>query len=245
MSKLGSFFVVALLGTLSMTLVSCEQNYFNKQFFRNTEYYFPDATLREFALAAAAGKTDVLERLVAEKAVEVDQRGKEGVTALAWALGAKNLVGVDWLLSNGANPDRAVYGEMTMLTIAIYQNDLALVNRLFKAGAAPDHEVNWNRSPLGRAVTIASPEIVEALLENGANPNGIEGEEGRPLVYALENSRYAVVVLLLERKADPRYLEGMETWMIGWMEGAREKYGTDPDYLKVRELLLAAGVKLQ
>ncbi len=240
MSKSGPLLAILLV----FTLASCEQNYFNKQFFRNTEYFFPDAKLREFALAAAAGKIDVLERLVAEKAVEVDQRGKEGVTALAWALGAKNLAGVDWLLSNGANPDRAVYGEMTMLTIAIYQNDLALVNRLFKAGAAPDHEVNWNRSALGRAVTIASAEIVDALLENGANPNGIEGEEGRPLVYSLENNRYDVVALLLKKKADPRYLDGMETWIIGWMEGAREKYGKDPAYLVVRELLLDAGLKL-
>jgi ankyrin repeat protein len=235
---------MALLTLLLATLGSCDQNYFNAQYFRSTEYYFPDGDFREFAVAAATGKTDVLERLTTEKKVEVDQRGTEGLTALAWALGAKNLAGVDWLLSHGANPDRAVYGDTTMLTLAIYQNDLALVNRLFKSGAAPDHEVNWNRSPLGRAVTIASPEIVEALLENGANPNGIEGEEGRPLVYSLENSRYAVAVLLLKRKADPRYLEGMEAWIIGWMEGAREKYGKDVDYLAVRELLVAAGVKL-
>ena len=126
----------ALVLLIAALFVSCDDNYFNKQYFRSTDYYFPDANLKAFARAAGEGKLDVLEALVNDKMVEVDQRGNEGMTALAWALGAKNLASVDWLLAHGANPDRSVYEATTMLTIAVFQEDVALVNRLLKSALA-------------------------------------------------------------------------------------------------------------
>ncbi len=211
----------------------------------STSYYFPDADLYTFATAAAEGKTDVMDQLLTAKKVEVDQRGREGLTALAWAVGAKNLTGVDWLITHGAQTDRAFYAAMTALTLAVSTNDATIVARLLKAGADSNLEVEGNGSPLKKAVRYSSLEVITLLLENGARANGIEGEEGRPLIYALGENNYAAAVALLEHKADPRFLPNMEAWITDWMFKANDKYVKDPDFQKVVTLLTQDGFKFE
>ena len=226
-------------------LTSCTQNFFNERFSMSTSYYFPDGNLYAFASAAAEGKLEVMDQLLQRQKVEVDQRGREGLTALAWAVGAKSLVGVDWLLRHGAQTDRAFYGAMTALTVAVTLDEADIVARLLKAGADPNFEVEGNGSPLSKAVRYASAPVVNLLLEANARADGINGEEGRPLVYALSLNKYDNAVALLEHKADPRFLPNMELWITNWMDKMQGKYSGDPAFQKVHELLIKAGFKLK
>lgn len=151
---------------------------------RRVEDYFDDAGVRALADAAARGKVDEVDRLIAS-GVPVDGLGRDRWTPLAWALDNLNRKGVKALLRHGADPN----------------------HRIRELGFVSDMPV------VMLIAGVRIPELLEAMLEAGACPNaryGVPAGEGDPAEYPYEGESLLIkslidpvlVRVLLEHSAD-------------------------------------------
>ena len=83
---------------------------------------FSSAREVAFAEAAARGQTGWLKELL-DQGVDVNARGKDGVTPLLWALAQGGKPGFKYLLEHGANPNlQAERGDSAMLLGAMHED---------------------------------------------------------------------------------------------------------------------------
>src|SRR5579885_1313166 len=81
----------------------------------NAKEFFKTSQEQSFAVAAADGRTEDLERLVAHGA-NVNARGLDGMTPLYWAMEHESKDGVSWLLNHGADPNAVFARDGTSAT---------------------------------------------------------------------------------------------------------------------------------
>ncbi|HEX8845636.1 MAG TPA: ankyrin repeat domain-containing protein [Pyrinomonadaceae bacterium] len=115
-----------------------------------------------FIQAAAAGRTDVVEALLAE-GTDVNMVNGSDVTALMRVVNNSTL---DALLSAGADVNRRDNAGFTALMWAAVTGRSDVVERLIAAGA----DVNVRNNDRETALDLAKPEVREVLLHVGAKP---------------------------------------------------------------------------
>jgi ankyrin repeat protein len=147
---------------------------------------YASESLEEFFFdAAASGKVNVVERLLAAGAAVNVQDG-DGDTPLHVAAWEENVEVVKRLLSAGAAVNiQSRYGE-TPLHEAAKEGHIEVVKRLLSAGAAVHIQEDINGdTPLHKAASRGHIEVVKRLLSAGAAVNVQDDQDKTPLHEAI------------------------------------------------------------
>ncbi len=121
----------------------------------NVSDYFTNAKVQELAKAVASGDTNKVNKLVTS-GVNPNTIGKDGITLLYWAIGAKSKEGLEALLKNGANPNTET---------AMQGNDGA-----------------YTESIMAFATAIPDTDYLRILLDNKGNANA-KNHLGEPILF--------------------------------------------------------------
>ncbi|MBC7604136.1 MAG: hypothetical protein H7255_15945 [Ramlibacter sp.] len=159
---------------------------------------FGGTPLANLALAAAGGRIETVKKLVSE-AVNVNSVGKRNMTALVWALTARNPAGMRALLEAGADPNQSVGPEQDFhpVWLAAGQDtpDQLAVLLDFKGDPNAPHK-GADYVPLMRAKTKLRN--VQLLVKAGANINAANSIGGPVVLSAANIAQYDIVMFALE-----------------------------------------------
>lgn len=156
--------------------------------------------------AVVQGDQEMLDYLIAKNA-DVDYKGAQPTTALAYASDSQSLEKMRLLLKSGASPDvRGISGkpliieaakEGNMQKVRMYLSHDVDINALTGEG------VGMEMSALSFAIENGDNKLRDLLLEKGADTN-VFATTGVPLLhYAVRNGDYELSETLLAHKADP------------------------------------------
>ena len=157
-----------------------------------------------FIEQAEAGDTFVLD-LFLTSGMNINTKGKYGVTALTAAVGSGKTESVKFLLEKGANPNSAPNigkNGWTCIMEAVEQGHIEILKLLVQNSAnlnAPDKE---GRTPLMIAAKEGQLEIAKVLISSGAQLNIQNKDSGTALMWAAYEGHHDVVKLLIQQGAD-------------------------------------------
>jgi ankyrin repeat protein len=152
-------------------------------------------------LSEKSDDNEIIDLLLAHGKVMIDHADEDGQTALHWAADASNVVAVQKLLENGANPNIYDKWGETPLHVAAWQRngneimDLLLANSNVKVDDVDDD----GQTALHIAAYNSNVGGVQKLLEKGANSNAVDKSGDSPLlVAAMRRNGIPIIDLLLE-----------------------------------------------
>lgn len=168
------------------------------------EEFFGSTTQVAVAEAAANGRIDALDRLVASGA-DLNAIGRDGMTAAYWAVIHRSREGLHYLLQHGADPNVIYTHDGTAATsaAAMLEDSWFLQEVLSHRGDINIRNPVNGRTPLFESVYRDRDDNVRLLIAMGANMNTLDSEGGTPLVTAAANQRYQLVYAMLTAGADP------------------------------------------
>ena len=154
-------------------------------------------------IAVYSGHEDIVRLLLDMPNIDIDERMKEGVTALFHAA-RNNLTGiVEQLVRRGANVNQAVISGTTPLCSAAKRGHLQVVRILLQAPAiAVDQATDDGVTPVAIAAQEGHKDIVRLLLMKGADPNIKHVSGITPLHLAGMCGHTAIVEMLLRAGSD-------------------------------------------
>lgn len=139
-------------------------------------------------VAADRGHDKILKLLIDEYHAGFDHKMKNGANALTFAISAKHLDCVEFLLSAKADPNEALKDGTTPIMIAAERNHPAMIQLLIKNGA----NVNSTRgktqeTPLHMACGVqgGAKAAVQRLLEAKADVHACDVDGRTPLMYSV------------------------------------------------------------
>jgi hypothetical protein len=219
---------------------------------------------KERVLAIAAGKGDVkkIDALVVQGA-NVNAVGKNNEdestilewACIAWAVGEKNLNGIERLLQLGADPNFIQRdGSSVMLMVGIGENDAPLLKLLLEHGGNPnirdpvERNILSNNTPvLIRAAQRGRLENIKLLLQYGADINITDGFGLTALLWAASSNSFDITYYLLQQGADykkfgfrPLALNHTPDFRLGIVDIIHEslRYGLSDDEIPWREKVI-------
>lgn len=169
---------------------------------------FPDADLRQIAVAAGNGDVEMLQNFV-NQGLNIDSLGTLGVTPLYWAIREGNVSGFQKLLELGADPNAQFKDGGTILRWAVRNQKSDFLKLALEFGADPNQRsLIANETPIFQSLNFTSPlgelTALKLLLKNGADPNA-QNNRGVPMILIAANSmRFDAVYELLNAGANPR-----------------------------------------
>lgn len=166
--------------------------------------FFKSTTELSLAEAAAAGRTDKLDDLLAHGA-NVNARGVDGMTALLWAMSRRSKKGVAWLLEHGADPNVVLTLDgSSAISLAAMQEDPWYLKEVLAHGGNLNIRNPLNgHTPLVDAMAGRLDNNARLLIAAGANMNTFDSLGLTPLIEAAANQRYELVYDMLVAGADP------------------------------------------
>lgn len=175
------------------------------------ETMFKDLKVRALAKAAGNGRIKTVEKLVSQ-GVDVNARGKKGVTPLFYSLRNSNLKGFNKLLELGADPN-IIFTSSVMHLSARHKNIEFLKSALEHGGNPNLNAGLLGDTPLFETITTGVDRSVarSLLLKSGADINsrtrgeklmGMSINNVTPVVVACGLLRYDIAYELLELGAD-------------------------------------------
>jgi ankyrin repeat protein len=188
--------------------------------------YFEAKPQIALAEAAAKGNTDKIDQLLAG-GVDVNAQGKEGMTALIWAIFHQNKKGFQYLLEHGANPNLQLADDETSdfarelpfagnsaMSFAAEHEDIWYLTQVLKHGGNPNLVNPFNGlTPIFEDIMRSTRDSsrlmhVKMLIAAGANLNFQVEEDGdTPIIRAATASNYDMVYTMLKAGADPTIKE--------------------------------------
>lgn len=226
--------------------------------------YFASGPQRSLAEAAAKGRTEVIDDLL-QGGAKVNFQGKEGMTALIWALLQQNKKGYQHLLEKGADPNLQMT-ESTLTSdgltdgnsatsLAAMHEDPWYLRVTLKHGGNPNIVNPVKRMPvifqcimlLDRSHPQSRLKQLKMLIAAGADLNARNNSDLTPLMYAARLNRFDVAYALLQAGADPKQKTKWGTTVVYEIKESR----TDPQgelyqwRKKVIDLLKAKGMDLE
>ena len=209
----------------------------------------------QIAFVESVGKKDVarMSEWLA-RGGDVNAVGKEEMHPLFWAMSKKSLVGFEFLLENGANPEASVSSLDGKFTTNIYDwalgaDDPSYLKLLLKHGMDPNRPIAFaGNTVMDTAILHNRMNQVRLLVEAGANLNHQDGSGITPAKNAATVHNYTMVLFFLENGADPTLKNKWGYDLVSHIErfgyrGAyrgkqnRKDYDKVVKYLKNRELL--------
>jgi len=167
--------------------------------------FFDFGPPRSLAEAAASGRTDKLQALVAAGA-DVNAQGIEGMTALLWALTRLSKNGVAWLLQHHADPNVifARDGKSATSFAAGLEDQWFLIEVLAHGGDVNIRNPMNGRTPLGEAMASGRDDNARLIIAAGADLNTVDSRGMTPLIEGAANQKYELVHEMLMAGADPK-----------------------------------------
>jgi hypothetical protein len=174
---------------------------------------FSNPKLRQLAVAAQVGNVKKIDALIAA-GVDVNGKGKYGITSLFSVLQTENKKGFEALLDHGANPNNIWTNGLTLMNqIACCASDPYFMKAALKHGGNPNLVAPRNgKTPLIAAITVTGKVNIPVLIEAGANLNyqlpaskewfGGGGESA--MMEAVDDLQFDVIYKLLKAGADYR-----------------------------------------
>jgi uncharacterized protein len=201
------------------------------------------------ANAAARGQTSELDRLLAEGA-DINSTGREGMTALYWALLHRSKPGVSWLLSNHSDPNVVYERDGTSATsIAAMLEDPWFLGEVLEHGGNPNIRNPKNgRAPLFEAIASGRKDNARRLISAGADMNVLDALGETPLVMAGVSQKWDLVYDMLVAGADPTIKTSWRGAAIVYVIKHGPNLPTSPEYewkLKVIERLKQSGLDVE
>jgi ankyrin len=147
--------------------------------------------------AAAAGDATAVRALL-KQGHNVNATGRDGATALHWAVRADDLATVDALLGAGAQVSATNALGVTPIYIAASNGSASIVRRLLDAKADANAADATGDTVLMAAVRRGNPDAVRVLLERGARVNQTEPELSHTaLMWAARTNNAEILRMLL------------------------------------------------
>lgn len=223
--------------------------------------YFQSGPQRALAEAAARGHTAVIDDLLQHGAA-VNFQGREGMTALIWALLHENKKGYEHLLEKGANPNLqmtestltsdGVTDGNSATSLAAMLEDPWYLEVTLKHGGNPNIVNPVTRMPvifqcimfLDRSDPQPRLKQLKMLIAAGADLNARNKSDLTPLMYAARLNRFDMAYIMLQAGADPRQRTKWGTTVVYEIKESH----TDPKSelyqwrAKVIDLLKAKGI---
>lgn len=150
--------------------------------------------------AAVKGRINVCRYLLEELKLNVDEKDKEGYTALLHASLEGDLSTVEYLIESGADPAALNKHDTTALHLAALEGNIEVIKFLLSKGA----NVNATSAigtPLQLAAQLGDLDVLQSLLDNGAEPN-LVNLIPTPLHFCMSRS-LECTKLLIQAGADP------------------------------------------
>ena len=224
-----------------------EENYFIGRFGRKSSFYFKDKIVLKLARAAANGDKEKIFASILEGA-DVNFLGENGVTPLAWAIGAKNSAGVEILLKKGANPNIVFEKGISGIGLAIFLNEIKILNLLLdnggkikqKGGKQP-HE--FMRNAVYRD-NKENTKIIKILHKHGVS---IDREPKHKISYlysAISSGSLKNANLLIELGAGKFINEKDKKLIRGRWEFVTKKFKDKLEFIELKNSLEKFGVDL-
>ncbi|HET9220236.1 MAG TPA: ankyrin repeat domain-containing protein [Terriglobia bacterium] len=144
-------------------------------------------------------------RTLIAKRVNVNEPGRDGSTALLWAVYGSDLQTARALIAADAYLNAINRYGVTPLLQASRTGDTAMIAELLKSGADVRKAVHpEGETPLMAASRTGKLDAVELLLKAGSDPNAFDSyQKQTALMRAAEEGHVDVVNALLSAKADP------------------------------------------
>lgn len=194
--------VLGLIGNMS----SCSADDANT----HVKEYFSDPQVRALVISADDGDVKKMDQLIAA-GVDVNARGKEGITPLIWTIYHHKIKGYQALLEHGADPNLQVQsgrhkGDSAMET-ASQEHGSSYLKLAIAHGGDPNLIDKYDadrRVPLFAALLANNKDNVALLIHAGADVNVVSNpiSQETPLLSALEIGEYEIAYMLLQAGAN-------------------------------------------
>jgi ankyrin repeat protein len=164
---------------------------------------FTNPGLRQLATAAQDGDVRRIDRIL-RRGVNVNGKGKYGITPIFSAFQARNKAGFKALLERGADPNLIFDGYSLLNEIAGYSSTYFMKLAL-EYGANPNLvQPRLGEIPLYVAVSPYGKQNVPLLIKAGAVLDRSDSEGETPLMNAALSNQYDIVYMLLKASANFR-----------------------------------------
>lgn len=153
------------------------------------------------AMVAAARRRDFREvdALIA-KGVDVNYRGAQGITPIAWVVAAGDVRAAAHLLDAKADPNVKMPKNASAMSIAVELGTPAMLEQLLKKGGDPNLRGPDNDPLLSIAARKQRKDQIDVLLKYGADINGYnKRDDGTAATAAATMGRFDLAVYLVER----------------------------------------------
>jgi ankyrin repeat protein len=151
--------------------------------------------------AAKDGNVSTVRALIAKRS-NVNEPGRDGSTALLWAVYHSDLEMTKALVGAGARVDVPNKYGITPLIQASRTGDTAIIDALLKAGAKATMAHPDGETALMAAARTGRIDAVRLLLEAGADVNATTYQQETALMWAAAEGHTDVVKALLDNRAD-------------------------------------------
>lgn len=172
-----------------------------KQTLPALEQVFKDTRIRALIQAAAQGKRESLQQLIAN-GVDLHAKGEGGLTPLHWLVLSHNSEGTKALLAMGASPNIQDDRGTTPLWLAAAAGYDTLSFILITHRANPDGIGPGGLTPLMIAAANGNRDVVLVLIRAGAKLDRQDGAGNTALIYGVKSGKADMVQSLLEAGAD-------------------------------------------
>lgn len=139
--------------------------------------------------------------------IDINARGKGGITPLIWAVGRRSTSAIAFLISSGADVSAVAAegdGKTAVHWASAMDNSRSILEALLSAGADVDVlDGRGFETPLQTSIMYGRQESFQVLLGSGANPNHRDRLGNTPLHVAAGVGDSIMVLTLLEAGADP------------------------------------------
>ncbi|ADZ92253.1 ankyrin repeat domain-containing protein [Marinomonas mediterranea] len=191
--------------------------------------FFEDQKSIDLSIAAARGDERAIKQLLSEGA-RINDTGKDNMTSLMWAFGARNRTGFQALLENGADPNIIIRGGDSVMTFAAGEDDPWFLEEALKYGGNPNFYNPERKLPI--LVDTVSPgklEHIKLLIEFGADVNTTDASGETALMAATTLNQYDIVYYMLKQGADYHIKDKWGTTIIDVIEDRLNRNLIDPD----------------
>lgn len=159
---------------------------------------FSNPRMLEAARAVERGDASALEGLV-RNGLNVNERGRQGMTLLLWAMRSQKKDSLRALLKLKADPNQKLDNRDGPVTIAAGAPDSEVLTILLDHGGDPNARNRLDNPAIDEAIDRSLWRNYDMLVERGADPGAVDRSGATPLVRLAQLNQFLDVERLLNR----------------------------------------------